>query len=455
MPAARLFLACGLVTLALVGSVAAPWLAWVALLADALLVAAFALDRARAAAVPLEAVRSWPPLLVQGAPLAVEVEVRSGAVRPVELWLREPLHPALADAPKSERCTIAAHGRHRWRYALVCRRRGVHTVPPLAVRVLGPWGLAWSQRMLLDPQPQRVYPQVRWQGEVGRLLALAHRRELGRAPVRLSGIGSEPYALREYRPGDPPLRIHWKASARHDRLISREDTWERGARLLVLLDCARAMAAQDGGRSKLDHALAAALALTRVAASRGDRVTVMAFSDRIERTVRVRGGSRSPGIAYRELFDLEARLVEPAYDLAAEQAQQAESRRALVLVLTSVTDLAAAELLREALVTLRRRHRPLLVNLEDPDLAALALGRPERVEDAFAKVSALEIVLANRRLGRRLSGHDIPVVTAPADRLAWETLDVYLRAVLGARGGAAVSRPPGRPSRAATAPGRA
>jgi uncharacterized protein (DUF58 family) len=455
MPSARLFLACALVTVALVGSVAVPGLAWVALGADLLLLAAVALDRARAAAVPLEAARTWPPLLVQGAPAAVEVEVRTASARPVVLLLREALHPALADASLRERCTVPAGGRHRWRYALTCRRRGIHTVPPLTVRVLGPWGLAWSQRTLLAPQPQRVYPQVRWQGEVGRLLALAHRRELGRSPVRLSGIGSEPYALREYRPGDPPLRIHWKASARHDRLISREDTWERGARLLILLDCGRAMAAQDGGRSKLDHALAAALALTRVAASRGDRVTVMAFSDRVERTVRVRGGTRSADAAYRELFDLEARLVEPAYDLAAEQARQAESRRALVLTLTSVTDLAAAELLREALLALRRRHRPLLVNLEDPDLAALALGRPATVEDAFAKVSALEIAIANRRLGRQLQGHGVPVVTAPADRLAWETLDVYLRTVLGARRSAALSRRPGRPSRAASAAGTA
>lgn len=454
MPSARLFLACSLVTAVLVGSVAAPWLAWAALAADLLLVAAFALDRARASAVRLEAGRTWPPLLVQGAPAPVEVELRSSTARPVTLLVREPLHPALVDAPPRERCTVAARGRHRWRYTVACLRRGVHTVPPLTVRVLGPWGLAWSQRTLLRPEERRVYPQLRWQGEVGHLLALAHRRELGRAPLRLSGLGSEPYALREYRPGDPPLRIHWKASARHDRLISREDTWERGARLLILLDCGRAMAAQDGARSKLDHALAAALALTRVASSRGDRVTVTAFSDRVERTVRVRG-ARSAALAYRQLFDLDARLVEPAYDLAAEHAQQSESRRALVLVLTSVTDLAAAELLREALVTLRRRHRPLLVNLEDPDLAALALGRPDTVEDAFAKVSALEILLANRRLGRRLQGHDIPVVTAPADRLAWETLDVYLRAVLGARRSGALSRRPGRSSRAASAPGTA
>jgi uncharacterized protein (DUF58 family) len=236
------------------------------------------------------------------------------------------------------------------------------------------------------------------------------------------------------------VRIHWKQSARHDHLVSREDTWERGSRLVVLLDCGRAMAAQDAGRSKLDHALAAALALTRVAASRGDRVTLSAFSDRVERTVRVRGGSRSVGAAYGALFDLEARLVEPAYDLAAEHAGRSEARRSLVVILTSVTDLAAAELLREALLGLRRKHRPILVNLEDPELAALARGRPETLDTAFAQVSAMEILLANRRLGRRLQRSDIPVVTAPADRLAWETLSAYLQNALGGARGALVAR---------------
>jgi uncharacterized protein (DUF58 family) len=440
MPSARLFRACALVTLALVGSVAEPRLAWAALAADVVLVLAFLLDRARAARVPLQARRTWPPLLVQGVPSPIVLRVESAAPRAVVATVREALHPALVAAPLREAVTLPAHGAHEWHYAITCRRRGTHVVPPPTVRVLGPWGLAWSQRTLLEAQVQRVYPQVRWQGEVGQLLALAHRRELGRSPLRLQGVGSEPYALREYRPGDPPVRIHWKASARHDRLVSREDTWERGARLVVLVDCARAMAAQDAGRSKLDHALAAALALTRVAASRGDRVTVTAFSDRVERTVRVRGGSRAAGAAYGALFDLEARLVEPAYDLAAEHAGQSESRRSLVLILTSVTDLAAADLLREALLALRRKHRPILVNLEDPDLAALARERPGDAEGAFAQVSALEILLANRRLARRLQKGDIPVATAPADRLAWETLAIYLHTALGGARGARLAR---------------
>ena len=100
---------------------------------------------------------------------------------------------------------------------------------PLTVRVLGPWGFAWAQRDLLPAEPRRVYPQTRWQGRVGRLLALAHRRELGRAPVRVRGAGTEPYALREYR-ARRSSDAHPVEGLRASRpaAVTREDTWERG-----------------------------------------------------------------------------------------------------------------------------------------------------------------------------------------------------------------------------------
>ena len=286
---------------------------------------------------------------------------------------------------------------------------------------------------MLAPEPLRVYPQVRWDGKVGQLLLLAHRRSLGRNPQRFQGLGTELYALREYLPGDPPNKVHWKATARHGHLVSREETWERGGRLIVLLDCARGMSATEGERSKLDHALAAALALTRIAASRGDQVTLAAFSDRVERSVRVHSGHRSVHAAYGALYDLEVRLAEPAFDLAAETAMKLEARRSTVVLLTSVVDLAAAELLRHAVLRLERRHRPILINLQDPELVALGTGEPASAEDVFAKVSALDILLANRRLGARLRHAGIRVVNTSADRLAVEALEAYL-AMFGGRG---------------------
>src|SRR5262249_35018859 len=119
---------------------------------------------------------------------------------------------------------------------------------------------------------------------------------------------------------------------------------------------------------------------------------------------------------------------EPRYDLAAEAVSTVEQRRAAVGLLTSVVDLAAAEILRTALLDLARRHRVLLVNLEDPGLVRLAHRPPPHAPGAFATTASLEILLANRRLGRRLRRGGITVVVAAADQLAWRTLEGYLAA---------------------------
>jgi uncharacterized protein (DUF58 family) len=266
---------------------------------------------------------------------------------------------------------------------------------------------------------------------VGQLLSAAQRQRLGQLWTPLQGAGSEPYALRAYLPGDPLGKVHWKATARHGRLVSREDTWERSSRLVILLDCARTMTGVDGSRSKLDYALAAALALARVAAARGDQVSLLAFSDRLDRTVRVRSGGRAIRHAYAALYDLQARLAEPAYDLAVEAASRLEARRATVAILTSVVDLAAGELLRESLLRLATRHRPLLINLEDPDLRRLAVASPRSPEEAFAQVAALEITLANRRLATHLRRGGIRVITSSAEQLALKTLESYLALLRG------------------------
>jgi uncharacterized protein (DUF58 family) len=441
MPSRRLIEAFAVLAIAAAVSVLVPALRWVVVGADALLGVAFALDLRAARRSRLVAERRWPSFLAQGSGADVTIAL-TAADRRLTVELREGLNPALAPAPLRAFVEVRPGGASVWSYRIEPRRRGAHEQLPLSARIEGPWRLAWSQRDVLPAREVRVYPQIRWEGRAGRLLALAHRRQLGLSPTVLQGPGSEPYGVRRYTAGDPPNRIHWKATARHGHVMAREETWEKSARLVILLDCGRAMASLEGGRSKLDAALAAALALTRVASARGDRVLLIAFSDRIERLVRVRAGSRGIARAYSALYDLDARLAEPAYDVAAEAARDVEFRRAKVVVLTSLVDLSGADLLREALLALRRQHRPLLVHLEDPGIARLALGSPENAVEAFAKVSALEILLGNRRLAAQLRHSGIETVSSSADRLTLETLDIYLRSLRGRPAG-------GRPNAAA------
>ena len=188
----------------------------------------------------------------------------------------------------------------------------------------------------------------------------------------------------------------------------------------------------SGNRSKLDYALAASLALTRVAVARGDKVTVLAFSDRIERRVRVRSARGGINKVYSELFDLETRLVEPVYDLAAEQLLSLGLPRSTVVLFSSVIDLAAAELLRDSLLKLGRRHRTLFMNLEDPVIESMVNSEPRDAAEAFAKLSSLDIVLENRGLAHRLRRGGVRTASASADQLALETLETYLD-LLGGR----------------------
>ena len=169
------------------------------------------------------------------------------------------------------------------------------------------------------------------------------------------------------------------------------------------------------------------MALVRVASGRGDQVTVIAFADRILRTVRVRPGARGAAAAYAALFDIEAELKESAYELAAEAVDSLDSPRTVALLMTSVVDIAAAESVRASLAMLKKRHRPILVNLEDPDLHRLGASEGRTTLDAFAKTGALGILAGNRRMAARLRHAGIAVASVSAKDLASETLQVYLQ----------------------------
>ena len=437
IPAQRFFVAFGLATLALTLGAVQPGFIRVVLGLDILLLLLLAFDWTRARRTSFLAERKWPDVVTQRHPDEESTESRSerqdlglslstASPRSVHYQLREVLHPALTTLPFESAGILEPGVRRILRVPLYPRERGNHSTGPLVVRTLGPWKLCWAQRTAIESEEIRVYPRVRWGGRVGQLLALAQRRELGAVSIQQRGLGGELYALRRYQSGDSRNRIHWRASARRGYLVTREDSWERGTPLTIMLDCGRALSTRADGLAKLDHSLAACLALTRLAAGRGDRVTIVAFSDCVHRTVSVRPGQAGVSAAYERLFDLEPRNVESLYDVAAERVLQLKLGRSTVLMLTSVVDLAIAELLSKAVAQLKRRHQTVLINLEDAAVRKLAEDAPATTAEAFAKVSSLEIMLRNRTLAAQLRRQGTLTVAAPADRLALETLETYL-----------------------------
>ena len=109
------------------------------------------------------------------------------------------------------------------------RRRGLLATSGLAISTTYPFGFARKSRIFDLPARFIVLPPVT-PVELGSAGSGA-RGEQER--TRRVGHGSEFRGLRDARPGDALRDIHWKVSARRDRLIARE--WEDDATRVVVV----------------------------------------------------------------------------------------------------------------------------------------------------------------------------------------------------------------------------
>jgi uncharacterized protein (DUF58 family) len=305
------------------------------------------------------------------------------------------------------------------------RRRGTWTLGPGVGRVLGPAGLGWRRLETAEPVEVRVDPPVQPLRELS--LDTRRTRLLGGDTRRLRGVGSEFESLRDYRPDDDSRWIDWKATARRRKLTSREYQVDEHQSVVFLLDTGRLMAAEEGDRTKLDHALGAALAIGWTAMRRGDNLGVLAFDREIRAELKP-GRGRAQSVRFHEaLARLQPSLVEPDYAGAFTRLVQRARKRALVLVFTDLVDERVSEQLIRALSHATRRHLVIVVTLTDVALLDRVARRPARRRDAYGNAVAADALLLRDVAISRLRTAGIRVVDSPADRLAADAVEAYLR----------------------------
>jgi uncharacterized protein (DUF58 family) len=219
--------------------------------------------------------------------------------------------------------------------------------------------------------------------------------------VRLSrrGEGIEFHQLREYRDGDSLRAIDWKATARMNRLISREYQDERDQQIVFVLDTGRRMLSKDGPLSHFDHTLNAMLLLSYVALRQGDAAGILtAGTDRSWFAPR-KGAAAINGLL-NHVYNVQPQPVEIDYISAATDLAVRQRRRSLVVILTNVRE-EDTEDLRIATDLLQRRHVVILASLRERIL-------DESVDrDIQGFDDALQFAAANRYLDSRRESHQL------------------------------------------------
>lgn len=311
-------------------------------------------------------------------------------------------------------------------YSVRPRRRGASEMPAAHFRFPTRLGL-WNRhqvRSLLTPI--RIYPDIR---AVYRYELMARQNrlsEIGVRNVRMPGQGREFERLREFRYGDEMRQVDWKATARQQQLISREFNVERNQNIVLLIDCGRFMRNESDGISYLDRALNSAIMLSYIALGQGDNVALLAFSNRIERFIRpVRG---KPGVQniLRSTYDLQASHNTADYSLALEYLTTVQRKRALVILITFVTDELQLRTIGESLRLRSLPYLPMCVLLQDVGLRTMADRIPETDLDAFHTAAAAQILTGQSHEVASLREEGILIVDTPPDLLTEKLINEYL-----------------------------
>ncbi|MGO4535609.1 DUF58 domain-containing protein [Leifsonia sp. 2MCAF36] len=120
------------------------------------------------------------------------------------------------------------------RQDVVPERRGAHAVGPLIVSRTDPFGIAYAEYAIGQPRQLLVTPRVVTlsRGE----LDVAHSEGTEHELLRHSIPSADELIAREYRPGDPLRRVHWRATARHDQLMVRQEEQRSNPEAWMLMD---------------------------------------------------------------------------------------------------------------------------------------------------------------------------------------------------------------------------
>jgi uncharacterized protein (DUF58 family) len=343
-----------------------------------------------------------PPLvrLHQHRPGEIEVRVSSepGSARLIRIGIAFPEEFETV----SERDVELPQESRTAKFSWECRptMRGQFILDRVHVEIQSPWGF-WAARAALPVTAElRVYPNL--MDERKNVSALFLRRGATGARVhRSTGQGREFEKLREYVHNDSLGDIHWKASAKRGRPVTKVYQIERTQEVYVVIDASRltgrevtippssfpGAATEPLASTVLERFVTAALILALAAEQQGDQFGLLTFSDKILGFVRAKNGQAHYDACRDRLYALQPQPVTPDFEELFAFIRRTLRRRALLIFLTALDDPLLAETFVQNIDLMARQHLVLVNMLQSRTVQPLfTAGEVTHVDEIYERL---------------------------------------------------------------------
>lgn len=188
------------------------------------------------------------------------------------LHFEDVVPPDLGTRPRFRLHNLLGDWRREVSYAITGYGRGRHRLGPLLVRSFDALGLAHRDRALDVLTDVLVTPKVYELDPA----AVGSQGVSADASQHRSGlVGQDDVLVREYQHGDDVRRVHWRSTARHERLMVRREEQAWDPRAKVVLDSRLVAHGGDGSASSFEWAVSAVTSICLHLLQRGFQLSVL------------------------------------------------------------------------------------------------------------------------------------------------------------------------------------
>jgi uncharacterized protein (DUF58 family) len=172
-----------------------------------------------------------------GEKITLNVRVENSKFLPIWIRMRVPvhgsLHPSGSDTSLTKESGLLWYQTVSLQWELTAKRRGWHRIGPPNLMAGDLLGFFTQKRQMADSIHVIVYPRL-----VPLKAFSIHRRELFGSPGAKSPVHDPIYLIgtREYQHWQPARYIHWKASARHNRLEQKVCEPTTQVKVLIIVE---------------------------------------------------------------------------------------------------------------------------------------------------------------------------------------------------------------------------
>jgi uncharacterized protein (DUF58 family) len=294
--------------------------------------------------------------------------------------------------------------------------------------VLGLWQVRARAEL---PCELRVHANLLTERKHIAALFLARGRP-GSRVQRTLGRGREFEKLRDYLPGDGFDEIHWKATAKRGRPVTKVFQAERTQEIYVVIDASRLSARPvvHAGveQTVLERYVTSALVLLVAAQRQGDKFGLVAHDDRVRVCVRAGSGTNHYAACREAVLSLKPSEATPDMAEIVRHLRAQFRQRALLFFLTDLSDPVLAEDFTKHARILAKQHLVLVGQLPAPEVAPLFTGEEARVtDDIYRRLAGHTLWAETRALAQKLKPLGVTTILLNNENMAAQLVAQYMQ----------------------------